>query len=162
MAQRQHPHFTLWQIQLTGSFVVVVHRVQVISRGGGRLDSHDELDSHSPVQASSRGGRWCWTLKSWTCLLLHLFLNSRATDTVFVTLLRTAVETAIAEYTSCYTMRRPHCLSIAVVLAVVHGLLGILGVGLRRRATHSFSPPPFPIKPSRFCGRKATCLLTVV
>ena len=35
-------------------------------------------------------------------LLLQLFLNSCATDIVLVTLLRTAVETAIAWYTSCY------------------------------------------------------------
>ena len=34
--------------------------------------------------------------ESWTCLLLQLFLNSSATDIVLVTLLRTAVETAIA------------------------------------------------------------------
>ena len=34
--------------------------------------------------------------KSWTCLLLQLFLNSSATDIVLVTLLRTAVETATA------------------------------------------------------------------
>ena len=33
---------------------------------------------------------------SWTCLLLQLFLNSSATDIVLVTLLRTAVETAIS------------------------------------------------------------------
>ena len=66
----------------------------------------------------------------------------------------------------------PHCLNIVVVLAVVHGLLGLLRAGLRGRATHSFSPPPtpprppppFPVpnKPSHFCGRKATCLLTNV
>ena len=37
-------------------------------------------------------------------LLLQLFLNSSATDIVFV--LRTAVETAIAEYTSCFAMAR--------------------------------------------------------
>ena len=34
--------------------------------------------------------------ESWTCLLLQLFLNSSVTDIVLVTLLRTAVETAIA------------------------------------------------------------------
>ena len=35
--------------------------------------------------------------ENWICLLLQLFLNSCATDIVLVTLLRTAVETAIAE-----------------------------------------------------------------
>ena len=34
--------------------------------------------------------------ESWTCLLLQLFLNSCATDIVFVTLLRAALETAIS------------------------------------------------------------------
>ena len=38
--------------------------------------------------------------------LFKLFLNSCATDTVSVTLLRTAAETAIAEYTSCYAVAR--------------------------------------------------------
>ena len=38
--------------------------------------------------------------ESWTCLLLQLFLNSCAADIILVTLLRTAVETAIVEYTS--------------------------------------------------------------
>ena len=44
--------------------------------------------------------------ESWTYLLLQLFLNSSATDTVLVTLLRTAVETTITEYTSCFAMAR--------------------------------------------------------
>ena len=44
--------------------------------------------------------------ESWTCLLLQLFLNSSATDIVLVTLLRTAVETAIAEHTSCFALVR--------------------------------------------------------
>ena len=72
-----------------------------------------KLYFHLRVQARSRGGRWCWTLKKaqkrsragggaglrkLDCLLLHLFLNSFATDIVFVT--------AIAEYTSCYAMAR--------------------------------------------------------
>ena len=54
-------------------------------------------------------------------------------------------------------------LDAGVILAVVHGLLGLLRVGLRGRATHSVFPFPFfpvPNKPSRFCGRKATCSLT--
>ena len=46
-----------------------------------------------------------------TCNLLQLLLNSRTTDIVFVTLLRTAVETVIAKCTSCCTMPKsplPH------------------------------------------------------
>ena len=88
---------------------------------GGEQNSHEELDFHLRVQARSRGGRWCWTLKraqkgsrggrwSWAQkvgLLLHqLFLNSSATDIVLVTLPRTTVETANAWYTSCYAMAR--------------------------------------------------------
>ena len=34
--------------------------------------------------------------ESWTCLSLQFFLNSSVTDIVLVTLLRTAVETAIS------------------------------------------------------------------
>ena len=79
---------------------------------GGDLDSHEELDNHLRVQARPRRGRRCWTLKrarersraGLRNLLLQLFLNSCATDNV--TLLRTAVETVIAEYTSCYAMAR--------------------------------------------------------
>ena len=40
--------------------------------------------------------------------------------------------------------RGPHCLNIAVVLAVVHGLLGLLGVGARGRATDSSPRLPRP------------------
>ena len=80
-------------------------------------------------------------------------------DIVFVTLLRTAIETATADYTIAASQwRGPHCLNIAVVLAVGHGLLGLLRVGTRGRASHP--PTPVPSKPPRFCGRKATCLLT--
>ena len=77
------------------------------------LGSHRELDNHLRVQVRSRGGRWSWTLKraqersrtgrwSWVPIelnnpLLHLFLNSCFSDIVFVTLLRTSVETAISE-----------------------------------------------------------------
>ena len=79
---------------------------------GGELDSHEEarlsfaspgeikrmegvLDpQESPEKIKSRQVEL--GSESWTCLLLQLFLNSSATDIVLVTLLRTAVETAIA------------------------------------------------------------------
>ena len=53
--------------------------------------------------------------------------------------------------------RGPHCLNIVVVLALVHVLLGLPG-----RSARSSHPTLFPIpnKTPRFCGRKATCLLT--
>ena len=52
----------------------------------------------------------------------------------------TAVETAIAWYTSCYTMARGHRLNISIVLAAVHGLFGARG----RAFTLSPPPPPSP------------------
>ena len=92
--------------------------------------------------------------ESWTCLLLQ-FLNSSVTDIVFVTLLRTAVETAIAECSSCFAMARLFWLSSATASTVFCG---------SDCAAEPLSPPPPPIpvpnKPPHFCGRKATCLLT--
>ena len=77
-------------------------------------------------------------------LLLRLLLNSSATDIVLVTLLRTAVETAFVKYTSCCAMARGHCRNIVVVLAAVHGFLGLPG-RYARSSLHSFAPfPPCP------------------
>ena len=54
----------------------------------------------------------------------------------------------LAEYTSCFALARSP-LAVAVVLAVIHGLFGLLRVGARGRATHSSPPPPsFPLSPS--------------
>ena len=106
------------------------------------------------------GGRW-WTLtgpsreprrdqeqgggaglRNWTSFAsVVLLLNSCATDIVLVTLLSTAVETAVAKYTSCYAMAKEYCLNIFVVLAAVHGLLG-LPVWSAQSRLHSLSPPP--------------------
>ena len=56
-----------------------------------------KLDFHLRVQAIKIKSREVELgSESWTCLLLQLFLNSCATDIVLVTLLRTAVETAIS------------------------------------------------------------------
>ena len=57
----------------------------------------------NPGEIKSR--EWSWFQKVGP-LLLQLFLNSSATDIVLETLLRTAVETATAERTSCYAMAR--------------------------------------------------------
>ena len=54
-----------------------------------------------------------------------MFLNSSATDIVFVTLPSTAVETAIAQCTSRCAMARGHRLNTCIVLAAVHGLSGL-------------------------------------
>ena len=70
------------------------------------LGSHRELDKHFSVQKRSRGGRWSWAvIRELDNPLLQLFLNSCFSD--IVTLLHTAVETAISE---------------------VHKLLGTVGV----------------------------------
>ncbi len=57
--------------------------------------------------------------------LSKLFVNSSATDIVFVTLSSTAVERAIAQCTSRWAMARGHRLNTSIVLAAVHGLSGL-------------------------------------
>ena len=58
----------------------------------------------------------------------RLFLNSSATDIFLVTLPSMAVETAIAQCTSCCAMVRGHHLNTSIVLAAVHGLSGLFRV----------------------------------
>ena len=74
------------------------------------------------------------------------------TDIVLMVLLRKAVETQQLRSTLVAThWRGPHCLKIAVILAVVHGLLGLSG---SERAVEPLNvslslslppPPPFPV-----------------
>ena len=71
-----------------------------------------------------------------------MFVNSGATDIVFVTLSSTAVERAIAQCTSRWAMARGHRLDTSIVLAVVHGLSGLF------RAVSAVDPSlcrPLPI-----------------
>ena len=49
------------------------------------------------AQKRSRAGRWSWTHSRMVCLAAGLFLNSCFSDTVLVTLLRTAVGIAVSE-----------------------------------------------------------------
>ena len=87
-----------------------------------------------------------------------LFLNSSATDIVFVTLPSTAVETAIAQCTSRCPMARGHRLNTSIVLAAVHVSLRSFSGGIRGRAftlSSPYPPVPIPNKQPRFCGRKA-------
>ena len=76
----------------------------------------------------------------------RLFLNSSATDIVLVTLPSTAVQTAIARYTSRCAMARGHRLNTSTVLAAVHGLSGLF------RAVSAVEPSLFrplpPLSPS--------------
>ena len=120
-------------------------------------ESPEEIKSREVELGSER-----WTNLCFSCSI-H---NSCATDIVFVTLLRTAVKAAISgvhQFIASH-WRGPHCLNV-VVLAVVHGPLGFFE-GRSARTSHSLfpPPPPFPVpnKPSRFCGRKATCLLLLI
>ena len=148
---------------------------------GGELDSHEEvrlsfvgpgeikrrevswtltkkLDFHLWVQARSRRGRWCWTLKrarkrsvagrwSWAQkvgLLLLQFVPQQlcyghcprdcSTQQLKQQLHSTLVSVQWWGF---------HCLNIVVVLAVVHGLLSLLGQNAH--SSHSLSPPPPPI-----------------
>ena len=77
--------------------------------------------------------------ESWTFFCFKLLLNSGATDIVLVTLPSTAVEKAVAQYTSCCAMARGHCLNMFVVLAAVQDIFG-LPDWLARSILHSFFP----------------------
>ena len=75
-------------------------------------------------------------------LSLQLLLDSSATDIVFVTLFRIAVETAMAWCGGRCAMPDGHCLNI--LLAAVHGSLGLPGCRLFRGFTLL---SPFPTRP---------------
>ena len=81
--------------------------------------------------------------------------DETATDTAFVTLSRTAVETAIAVYTCCYAMPRS-----PLLLFWRWSTASSVFSGWSARSSHSLFPSPVPNKPPHFCGRKAICLLT--
>ena len=104
-----------------------------------------ELDPQaSPEEIMSREVRAGLRKLDFFCF--GLFLNSSATDIVFVTLPSTAVETAIAQCTSRWAMARGHRLNTSIVLAVVHGLSGLF------RAVSAVEPSLFrplpPLSPS--------------
>ena len=89
-----------------------------------------------------------------------LFLNSSATDIVFVTLPSTAVETTIAQCNSRCAMARGHRRNTSIVLAAVHDLSGLFRAVSAVEPSLSRPPPPPPPVPvlnkqPRFCGRKA-------
>ena len=66
------------------------------------------------------------------------------------------VETASVWYTSATQWRGPHCINIAVVLAVVHSLLGLSGSKRakkrKKEKNHYPSPPPSPSLISHFAS----------
>ena len=100
-----------------------------------------ELDPQaSPEEIMSREVRAGLRKLDFFCF--GLFLNSSATDIVFVTLPSTAVETAIAQCTSRWAMARGHRLNTSIVLAAVHGLTGLF------RAVSAVEPSLFrPLPP---------------
>ena len=75
--------------------------------------------------------------------------TSFAVDIILVTLLRKAVETAIAWHASCCTMAKGHRLNTSIVLAVVHSLLGFLGQYTRLSLNYCAPVPP-PPRPAMF------------
>ena len=89
-----------------------------------------------------------------------LFLNSSATGIVLVTLPSTAVETAIAQYTSRCAMASGHRLNTSIVLTALHGLFRAVSAVEPSFFRPHPTPVPVPNNPSRFCGRKAKCTRT--
>ena len=88
--------------------------------------------------------------------LSKLFVNSGATDIVLVTLSSTAVERAIAQCTSRWTMARGHRLNTSIVLAAVYGLSGLFRAVSAVEPITLSSPShsvPVPNRPSRLRGR---------
>ena len=113
-------------------------------RVAGEIKSREvELDPRPRRDHGQGGGAGLRNLGSFR---FGLFLNSSATDIVFVTLPSTAVETAIAQCTSRCTMARGHRLNTSIVLAAVRGLSGLF------RAVSAVEPslcrPLPPMSPS--------------
>ena len=93
----------------------------------------------SRYQARSRGGRW--GCESWTS-----FASAAVQQTLYLWLPHTAVETAIAQCTSCWAMARGHHLNTSIVLAAVHGLSSLFWAV--SAVEPSLFPPLFPLSPS--------------
>ena len=79
------------------------------------------------------------------CLAAELVLNSWFSDTVFVTLLHTAVETAFSEMRKLlFTGKVPTSLTVLFCLAMVDGLFGLYGSELRDELLISIRSLLFP------------------
>ena len=96
----------------------------------------------------------------------ELLLNSCFLDTVLVTLLRTAVESAISGVHKLLRIGGvPTSLINTVVLAVADGLFGLYGSERLEELFISTRSPPSPFtvpnKPYGFCGRKHNDYLLV-
>ena len=130
-----------------------------VSLQGSRREQEEGGGAGPSAQKDREQGGGAW-LRKLDFFRIRLFLNSSATDIVFVTLPSTAVETAIVRCTSRCAMARGHSHNTSIVLAAVHGLSGLFRAvsavepSFFRPHTHPH-PVPVPNKPSRFCGRKA-------
>ena len=96
----------------------------------GEMKSREvELDSHSRI----------------LCLAAKLFLNSCFSGTVFVTLLRAAVETAVRAVHKLLNShwRSPHLFNI-VILTLAGGQFGLDGSECPYELFVSSTSPPFP------------------
>ena len=93
--------------------------------------------------------------------MFPLFLDSCSTDIVFVTLLRTAVETAVSE---AHKLLRTGGVPTSLTLVFWWWPTVSSGRSAHGRAIHPPPPPPpttVPNKPHGFCERYVTaCLLT--
>ena len=63
--------------------------------------------------------------ESWTAFTLNCSSTAVQQTLSLWLCLSTAVETAIAQCTSCWAVVRGHCLNTSIVLVVVHGLSGL-------------------------------------
>ena len=115
----------------------------------------------------TRAGMWSWALKEChTVFCFELFLNSGATDTVFVTqrLKQQVCGTLVPRNSEV-----PTALTLLLVWRWSTASLVFPGRSVRKKERKKKKPlsaprppPPLPVpnKPFRFCGRKATSLLT--
>ena len=113
--------------------------LEILEEGGGAGPALLPRRDHE-----QEGGAGLSKLDVFCFELSKLFVNSDATDIVLVTLSSTAVERAIAQCTSRWTMARGHRLNTSIVLAAVHGLSGLF------RAVSAVEPitlAPFPLCP---------------
>ena len=141
---------------------------------GGELDSHAEVrlicgsrrdqddgsgaGPSSSAQKRSRAGRWSWAQKV-GLRLLRLFLSSNATDIVFVTLLRTAVETVLCSTLAAMQWRWGTALTFLLFWRRSTAS-SVFRVGARGPAFTFFPFPSVPVKVNMVLTSTETIRLT--
>ena len=128
-------------------------------------------DACHRVQARSRGGRWCWTLK-------RAQRRSRAERWSWAQKDGQPFSASVVPQQLCYDGYCPcdsicsaqrlkqqlRSTRIATQWGGPHRIKIVVVLSWNARTSHSHSPPPSPVsnKPSRFRGHRATCLLTLL